>query len=331
MVPRHSSPPVTDKSRVLALLKGLAAGDAIGKQTENLSRNGIAQWYRDGVRGFEGRPGTIIPRYATNRKHQWLFGETSDDTERTIAVARAVLRDGEVRHVSVGRELLTCKKSVHPGVKSLWEFHEAADPSRVTLDHNGCGAAIRVAPVGILYRSDRLDDIVEGTYQASISTHGGPLALAAAATTGAAISAAIDGANGVEILRFAQAAAERAEQKRLGSRDFVFARALSAVYNDLSRLPDLSPDDVARGHAPTQPLTIVPLAIALATLMDSAESAILLAANIGGDSDSVASIAGAILGARHPGSVNEDWYEVVEAINDHRLPSFAEDLSALRA
>ena len=44
-------------------------------------------------------------------------------------------------------------------------------------------------------------------------------------------------------------------------------------------------------------MTIVPLALGLATTMQSAEEAILLAANIGGDSDSVASIAGGILGA----------------------------------
>jgi ADP-ribosylglycohydrolase len=319
------------RNRVLASLKGLSTGDAIGKQTENLSRQDIADWYPDGVRGFEGRPGTIIPRYATNRKHRWRFGETTDDTERTIAVARAVLRDAEVKHVSVGRELLTCKKSVHPGVKSLWEFHQAADPARVTLDHNGCGAAIRVVPVGILYRSDRLDDIIEGAHQASIPTHGGPLALAAAAATAAGVSAAIDGAHGVEILRIAQYAGERAEQKRLGSQETAFARALGSLYDELSRLPELNANEVARRYSPTQPLTIVPLAIALATLMDSAELAIILAANIGGDSDSVASIAGAILGARHPASVNEDWYKVVEAINDHRLPSFADDLSALRA
>jgi ADP-ribosylglycohydrolase len=319
------------KNRVLASLKGLSTGDAIGKQTENLSRQDIAHWYPRGVRGFEGRPGTIIPRYATNRKHQWRFGETTDDTERMIAVARAVLRDGEVRHVSVGRELLTCKKSVHPGVKSLWEFHEAGESARVTLDHNGCGAAIRVAPVGILYRSDRLDHIVGGAHQASISTHGGPLALAAAAATAAAVSAAVDGADSHEILELAQRAGERAERKRSGSRDTLFARSIGAVHDELSRLPELNADDVARRFAPTQPLTIVPLAIALATLMDSAQLAIILAANIGGDSDSVASIAGAILGARHAASVNEDWYEVVEAINDHRLPSFADDLSALRA
>jgi len=95
--------------------------------------------------------------------------------------------------------------------------------------------------------------------------------------------------------------------------DTVFARAIGSVHDDLSRLPELNADDVARRYAPTQPLTIVPLAIALVTLMESAESALLLAANIGGDSDSVASIAGSILGACCPDSVNEEWYEIVEA------------------
>ena len=157
------------------------------------------------------------------------------------------------------------------------------------------------------------------------------MALAAAAATAAAVSAAIDGADQGEIVRFAQIAAERTEQKRSGSRETVFARAIASVHDDLSRLLELDADDVAHRYAPTDPLTIVPLAIALATLMQSAESAILLAANIGGDSDSVASIAGSILGARCPDSVNEEWYEIVEAVNDHRLTQFGENLNELRS
>jgi ADP-ribosylglycohydrolase len=310
---------------------GLATGDAVGKQTENLPRDGIARWYPRGVHGFEGPPGTVIPRYAGNRKRQWLFGETTDDTERTIAVARAILLDGDVRHASVGRELLTCRKCIHPGLKSLWEFHEANDPGRVALHHNGCGAAVRVSPVGILYRSHRLDDIVEGAYQASISTHAGPLAIAAAAATAAAVSAAIDGADGDEILEIAQRASERAGQRHSGCGDVRFARAIGTVRDDLAQLPELHPDEIAARHAPTGPLTIVPLAIALATLMQSAESAILLAANVGGDSDSVASVAGSILGARCPASINEDWCEIVEAVNDHHLIRFAEGLTVLRS
>jgi ADP-ribosylglycohydrolase len=64
--------------------------------------------------------------------------------------------------------------------------------------------------------------------------------------------------------------------------------------------------------------------------MPSAEAGILLATNIGGDSDSVASIAGAILGARYPDSVNDEWYEVVEKVNSHDLRPLAEALSGLR-
>jgi hypothetical protein len=129
----------TVKDRLLACLKGIATGDAIGKQTEALSRDEVLRWYPEGVYGFEGPPGSVIPRYAGNPRREWRIGETTDDTERTIAVARAILQDGDVRHTSVGRELLSCTKSVHPGVQSLWEFHQAGDATRVT--DNTTGAA----------------------------------------------------------------------------------------------------------------------------------------------------------------------------------------------
>jgi ADP-ribosylglycohydrolase len=318
------------KERFRACLKGIATGDAIGKQTETLSREDVVGWYPEGVRGFEGPPGSVIPRYAGNRKREWRIGETTDDTERTIAVARAILQDGDVRHASVGREMLTCSKSVHPGVKSLWEFHQAGDATRVARNHDGCGAAVRVAPVGMLYSSGRLDEIVMSAREASISTHGGPMALAAAAATAAAVSAAIDGAAPREIIELATRAATQAECERSGSTDAVFAQAIYSIHADLCQRTGLDAVDVAAKYFPDHPLTIVPLAIALATVMESAEAAILLATNIGGDSDSVASIAGAILGARSPDTVNENWYAVVEMVNDHQLIALGDDLARLR-
>jgi ADP-ribosylglycohydrolase len=316
--------------RILACLKGIATGDAIGKQTETLSRDGVLRWYPDGVRGFEGPEGTPIPRYVGNAKREWRIGETTDDTEGTIAVARAILQQGSVHHASVGLELLKCTKSVHPGVKSLWEFHQAGDPARVTERHDGCGAAIRVAPVGILYRSHRLDEVVAAAREASISTHGGALAIAAAAATAAAVSAAIDGASPPEIIGVAQRAAAQAERERSRSVTATFAEAVRAIHSDLHQWIELRPAEVAARYFPEGPLTVVPLALALGTVMRSAEAAILLAANIGGDSDSVASIAGAILGARYPGSVKDEWYAVVERTNGHDLLSLAEGLAGLR-
>jgi ADP-ribosylglycohydrolase len=320
----------TVNGRILGSLQGIATGDAIGKQTETLSREGVLRWYPDGVEGFEGPPGTVIPRYVGNARREWRIGETTDDTEGTIAVGRAILQDGEVRHVGVGRELLKCTKSVHPGVKSLWEFHEAGDPARVSHRHDGCGAAIRVAPVGVLYGSGRLEEIVAAAREASIPTHGGALAIAAAAATAAAVSAAIDGASPLEIIGVAQRAAAQAECHGPGSADATFAKAIGIIHADLHQRTELRPAEVAAAYSPEHPLTIVPLAIALGTIMQSAEDAILLATNIGGDSDSVASIAGAILGARCPETLNHEWFAVVEMINGHNLTALAEGLGERR-
>src|SRR5688572_15821383 len=328
-----SPPPTATRSvneRALGCLKGIATGDAIGKQTETLSRAGVLRWYPNGIHGFEGTPRTVIPRYAGNAKHEWRIGETTDDTERTVAVARAIITDRNVSHASVGREMLRCKKCIHPGIKSLWEFHQAADPMRIAKNHDRCGAAIRVAPVGIFYRSHRLDELVSGAREASVSTHGGSRAIAAAAATAAAVSAAIDEASPRQVLEAAEHAAAESECRWPAGGGPSFARAVRTVHDHLEHLPAPRPAEVAAFCFPNQPMAIVPLALGLATVMQSAQEAILLAANIGGDSDSVASIAGAILGAMYPSTVNQQWCEVVETVNNHGLVEVATELAKLR-
>jgi len=279
---------------------------------------------------LEGTPDTAIPRYAGNSKRVWRIGETTDDTERTLAVARAIIRDGQVSHVGVGRELLHCKKCVHPGVRSLWEFHQADDPARTAVTHDGCGAAVRVAPVGIFYQPAHLDQLVSGAREASISTHGGSLAIAAAAATAAAVSAAVEGASSSQVRELAERAAAQAEAQWSSGAGPSLANAIRVVHDDLVSLPDLHADAVATRCFPNGPLTIVPLALGLATIMRSAEAAILLAADVGGDSDSVASIAGGILGAIHPTTVNPDWFEVVERVNGDSVEAVAQELARLR-
>src|SRR6266699_3540996 len=259
--------------RILGCLKGIATGDAIGKQTETLSREDVLHWYPHGIRGFEGTPGSVIPRYLGNAKHEWRIGETTDDTEMTVAVARAILTDRNVSHVSVGRELLRCTKCLHPGLKSLWEFHQAADPTRIARSHDGCGAAIRVAPVGIFFASHRAEELLTGAREASIPTHGGSLAIAAAAATAAAVSAAIDGASPHEVLELAERAATEAERRWRGATGPALADAVRTVHHYLQHLPTLRAADIAARCFPNQPLTIVPLALGLATLMESAEDA----------------------------------------------------------
>jgi ADP-ribosylglycohydrolase len=314
--------------RVIGCFKGLATGDAIGKQTETLSRADVQRWYLEGIARFQGEPGAVIPRYA-GKRYAWKIGETTDDTEQTLAVARAILREGCVRHEAIGRELLGCRKSVHPGV-SVWSFLQAGDPTRIAPDGDGCGAAMRVAPVGVIYPADHMDALIRAAYECAIPTHGGQLAICAAAAVAGAVSAAIESRPAAEVLEIALKISKGAESLRPSDGSATIARSLERIHSDLARRKQLVIDEVARHYFPDNPLTIVPLAISLAVITESAEETALLAANLGGDADSVASIGSAIAGALHPESMNENWFEIVAAQNQDNLVELAASLAALR-
>src|SRR4051794_1630047 len=73
------APSMTYEERVAGCFLGLATGDAIGKQTETLSRADVRKWYPAAITGFVGQPGDIIPRYR-GKRYEWRIGETTDDT-----------------------------------------------------------------------------------------------------------------------------------------------------------------------------------------------------------------------------------------------------------
>lgn len=316
------------QERVIGCFKALATGDAIGKQTEMLSRAEVQRWYPAGITGFLGRPGEVIPRYA-GKRYEWRIGETTDDTEQTLAVTRALLREGRASHEAIGRELLQCKKSLHPGV-SLWTFVQIGDPCRIAVEGDGCGAAMRTAPVVVLYPSSRLDDLVRGAYECAIPTHGGQMAICAAAAVAGAVSAALEGRPIDEVFTVALRASKEAERLRPSREASAIARSLEAIYSDLAQSKHLDADELARQYFPDTPPNIVPLAIGLALVTRSARETALLAANLGGDADSVASIGSAIAGALRPETVDEEWFAVVSAVNQDDLVNLATSLATLR-
>lgn len=313
------------QERVVGCFKGLSTGDAIGKQTETLSRTDVQRWYPSGITGFHGHPGEVIPRYA-GKRYEWRIGETTDDTEQTLAVTRALLREGHVSHQTIGRELLQCKKSLHPGV-SLWTFVQNGNPSRIASDGDGCGAAMRSSPIGVFYPSNSLDELTRGAYECAIPTHGGQMAICAAAAVAGAISAALEGRSIDDVLAVTLAASRQAESLRTSGATATITQSIEAIYSDLVRRQHLVVDELAHQYFPDKPQIIVPLAISLALVTQSAQETALLAANIGGDADSVASIGGAIAGALYPETVNEEWFEVVSAVNPDELLHLAMSLA----
>src|SRR5262249_40318719 len=97
--------------------------------------------------------------------------------------------------------------------------------------------------------------------------------------------------------------------------------------------PSLSAEEIAEKCFPKDHQNIVPLAIGLALVTESAEETTLIAANVGGDSDSVASIGSAIAAALCPQSLNKAWFRVVYSINPaecDRLFAIASSLTERR-
>jgi len=108
------------------------------------------------------------------------------------------------------------------------------------------------------------------------------------------------------------------------------AALIQETHADLSRHDALRVNDLAEKYFPDKNENKVPLAINLALHTQSAERTILLAANLGGDADSVASMGGAIAGALRPETVNEAWFSVVQAVNRDDLIQVACALARLR-
>jgi hypothetical protein len=132
------------------------------------------------------------------------------------------------------------------------------------------------------------------------------------------------------VLAVALRASKAAEILGPSTRAQTIADSLANVYGDLSSRLPLRIDYIEETYFPNTPETKVPLAISLALITESAESTALIAANIGGDSDSVASIGGAVAAALRPETVNESWFDVVRTINQDDIVEVALSLAVLR-
>jgi ADP-ribosylglycohydrolase len=316
-------------ARIVACFKGVATGDAVGKQTESLNYEDIQQWFPDGIRGFHGEIGCVMPRY-DGEHYFWRFGETTDDTEQTITVARIIAKEGRVTHSLLGKELLLCKKSNRPTLL-LGKFQQIGDPSRVAFAGDGCGASMRVAPVGALYSTHKLEELVSSVFEASISTHGGRIAISGACAIAAAVSAAVDGKSPDEIIEYSVLAAKMSEKYRPATSEENIANIISSVYNDISNQETISLEYIKDKYMPWKTPKIVALAISFAVISQSSETTTLLAANLGGDTDSVASMGSAIAGAMFPHTVNESWYNAVKEVNGNELVELAGAIARLRS
>lgn len=326
-------------SRAYGALAGLALGDALGMPTQAMSPQQIQTVYGhvtglvDGDKSQPYAPGMAA-------------GSVTDDTEQALLIASLLLKGhgsglnldaGEFSHALLAWEDSMIERGsldlLGPSTKAALERVRAGEnPLRVGGEGTTNGAAMRVTPIGIAASTSDRQLFADAVWSSCQVTHATCQGFQSAALVAAAVSLGIDaGAADVTDLLWKAVAFVRSLPERGAwspEPDVVAAthRALKLAAQPSSSLEWLA-EQIGTAVASAQ---AIPMAFALLA-RDPSPRALLQAANLGGDTDTIGAIAGAILGASLGVEVFDAYgLAQVEQVSQLDLPSVATDLLALR-
>ena len=331
--------PAAKADRAQAALLGLAIGDALGMPTQYLPRGTVDDLY-GGLRWFEPGPD------ANDISRGLPAGHVTDDTDQALIVARALLAGGG--HVTPGllaRDLLDWEAHMEatgsldllgPSTKrALTALADGADPSESGRWGDTNGAAMRIAPVGLLVPPVPLDRLVDRVAEVCSLTHNTGVAIAGAAAVAAAVSTGVEGGTFDDALDAAVLAARQGGSRgRYVAGADVATRIVWAVDTVRAARSEAAALDAVSYLVGTGIATqeSVPATFALLALApEDPWRVCLAAANLGGDSDTVAAMAGAVGGAlQGTAAFPAEAVRLVTAGNDLDLPPLVAGLLALR-
>jgi len=334
-------------SRAHGALAGLALGDALGMPTQAMSP--------EQIRAVYGRITGLVDADASQPYAPGMpAGSVTDDTEQALLVASLLVRG---RGSSSGRVALNAVEFAHallawedsmiergsldllgPSTKAALERVRAgADPLSVGGAGTTNGAAMRVTPIGIAVSTADPEAFAESVWSSCRVTHATRQGFQSAALVAAAVSMGIDAASSsasdVRALLW-EAVSYVASLSPRGAwapdPDVVAATRRALELASTPPLPSLEllAEQIGSSVASAQ---AIPMAFALLA-RDPSPRALLDAANIGGDTDTIGAIAGAILGAAAGvGVFDGRALAQVEEVSRLGLATVAEQLLALRA
>ncbi|MGN6089934.1 MAG: ADP-ribosylglycohydrolase family protein [Actinomycetales bacterium] len=306
--------------RATGALLGLAIGDALGMPTQLLPRELVKERWGT-VAGFE--PGPVDNEISPGTPE----ARVTDDTDQALILARLLVAGrGRVEPRDFADALLGWERgmvaqgsadllgpSTRRALTLLADGASVADSGRWG-DTNG--AAMRAAPIGILMPPAPLVDLVDLVAAVDRPTHDTCVANAGAGAVAAAVSAGLDGAGVLDAITVGVAAAELGARR---GRYLPGADVASRIVWACALVADQAPTSLPASHTrsrsqDTHDLDLisrlvgtgvatqesVPAAFAVLTLYPHDPwAATRMAASLGGDSDTIAAMVGAVSGACH--------------------------------
>jgi len=315
---------------------GLASGDAMGMPTEFLTPEQITEYY--------GEVNSFVQPHPKQIHAGMPAGRVTDDTGQALALANAaVAAGGRLTAAAAAEALLDWADLLGP------EYMHVAGPSTrralallkrgFSLDQAGWegktnGAAMR-APIAGLLHPGNLDAAVQTAYDASLPTHGTNVAIAGSCAVACAVAQALVPNSSLDSIMLAamDGAARGANRGRtvwgssLKKRIQLARRLVEQAENEkaaMQALYDYVGVDLLVSESVATAFGVVQLA------QGDPIKAILVSANLGGDTDTIGAISGAVCGTLKGARVfPPDWIETLERVNHLGLVLTSEKLSEI--
>lgn len=284
------STPPDYREKFRGAMLGLALGDAIGAP-------------------FEGGPSVSLEEVEKSISSREVLGFT-DDTEMTIAVAESLLRSGGfngedmaksfVNHFNPARGYGAATAHAIQRLKAGEKWDAVGEESY------GNGAAMRAAPIGLLYNQN-LEKVGEVAEASSRITHTHPLGIEGAVLLAASVA----------LLSRSWIVEEFSPEAFLSKlmeleKNEVYLSRLNEV-KSLRGTPDRRKVIERLGNGGEAPDSVPTAIFFFSSTPEDFRLAVLSAVALGGDADTIASMTGALAGA-HLGvqAIPGDWVEKLE-------------------
>ncbi|RLI26615.1 MAG: hypothetical protein DRO52_02255 [Candidatus Hecatellales archaeon] len=306
------------KSKFLGCMVGAAVGDALGMPLEGLSWREIRKRFGLVREMVDGR----LPA-----------GSYTDDTEMMISLAESLVEVGGFNGAHMAGRLhqnvnLWRGYGMDPIVLEWIASGEPWDKASEKLfggeGSYGNGGAIRVAPVALLYY-DQPERLKSFAALSAKITHAHPLGIEGAVIQAYAIAQAVrlNPEEGFDASGFLKGLREVLQSR-------AFRDKIAVVEGFLARRVEVE-EVVGRLGCGVEAFNSVPAALyAFLANPSSFEEAVVYAVNLGGDSDSLGAMTGAIAGAYHGyEAIPKRWIERLERAK--YIVELAEKLWRLKA
>lgn len=323
-------------NRIKGCLIGVAAGDAMGMPSSMMSPEKIRRTF--------GRIRTFLPAPEGHVIHNGLkAGEITDDTQQTLLIADSIIEKGSADPEDIGKRLITWAEEIGAfnsmligpsSLRALYAIRNGKSVYEAGSAGDTNGAVMRIAAVGIYGKGD-VKRTVDAVEKACIPTHNTNIAIAGASGIAVAIGKGIMGET--DISRILPDVFEAIEAGMSRGTDWYSASIAKRLKLALGIVDSATTPEEALENlyeiigAGVQISETVPTCLALAKIVNgNPVEAVLEAANLGGDCDTIGAITGAVCGSlKGAGFFPDEWIQQLTNVNTIDFDYYTEKLADL--